>query len=377
MHPSVGLNGAGKSWVLLLEALRGYCEIWTSQPGPPSEEVGSLGHSVPIDCPHISRRVLANAYYVLSFPLFVLSYARLIRSADIDIVHCNAVYLWQAMTAARLCRRRLVVHVREAREKYPAPLYRAWVAYAELLADTLICVSQADMKHFNHRDLVHVPNWVAEPPPPPDSAETPSLPMGFEPGSKAILVVSQIIRGKGHDYALDVFKELLRIIPGLKLFIAGGTNGNENNERFLRTVIEKAAAMGLAEEVVFLGEVRDVVPLMRSAGCVLMPSRSESFSRVHLEAMSSGSLLVATDVGMTSRVVDDMVDGVVIPWGNAPLAAEKISRVLRSPALAAEMRAKAVRKIAERFSAKTVVPEFRRVFFGSTTLRPEAPCAAS
>ncbi len=373
IHPSVGLNGAGKSWLLILEALRGHCDLWTSTPGPFPDARIERRRELKVTCPQISRRFLGNLHYLLSFPCFVLLYAYLIWRHRVDIVHCNSVYLSQPMLAARLCGRRLVVHVREAREKSPDLLYRFWVACAELLADAIICVSLKDREHFKRKDVAYVPNWIsldacaldASRVPP---AALPGLPAGFQP----VLVVSQMIEGKGQDFAIDLFAELRRLRPKTKLYLAGGTNGNANNERYRRAILEKIAGAGLSGEIVMLGEVRDILPLMKSAGCVLMASRSESFSRVHLEAMATGCLLIATDVGSTSEVIEDLADGVIIRWGDPAGAAAKCAQVLGDADLVRRIRLKAAQTVAARYAADMIAPEFRRL-----VLARSAPCAAS
>lgn len=374
IHPSTGLNGAGKSWHLILEALKGHCELWTSQPGSASRETQSFTHPLPVICPQISRRIMGNAYYVLSFPFFVLAYIHLILKHRIDIVHCNGLYLLQPMLAARLCGRRLIIHVREAREKYPRLLYLFWVKFSEFLADTIICVSLPDRAHFAREDVFYVPNWISLDSRTPD---TPPLLPASAPGLRPILLVSQIIEGKGHDFAIDFFHELRRLTKGVKLYIAGGTNGNPNNERYQMSLFAKVERMGLSKDIVFLGEVTDVMPLMMATGCVLMPSRSESFSRVHLEAMASGCLLIATNVGMTSYIIDDMVDGVIIRWGESLSAAKKVQEVLDNPDLVIAIKNRARKKIMTSFTANQVAPDFRRAFFGCDRRESKAICAES
>jgi glycosyltransferase involved in cell wall biosynthesis len=346
VHASAAVGGSGKSWILLLRALRAGCEVWTSPPAPfPSPEL-DRSRELPLNCPQISRRVLGNLRYVLTFPYYVWRYARMIREHGIGVVHVNSFYLLQPMAAAKLSGCRLVTHVREAKAKYPAPLYEFWRCCAEALSDRLVFCAQSDMPAFKRNDGIYLPNWISLTDVErdlTDAAETDRLLTAAGSGP-ALLVVSQLIRGKGHEFALDLFAELRKIVPEVRLLLAGGTSGNANNERHAAMLRERAAALGPGA-VTFLGEVKNICAAMRRCGFVLMPSPAESFSRVHLEAMASGAVLIATDAGSTGVLVEDMKDGVVVRYGEPKEAAEKVARVLRDPALAKSLAESGRKKI--------------------------------
>lgn len=68
-----------------------------------------------------------------------------------------------------------------------------------------------------------------------------------------------------------------------------------------------------------------------------MPSHYESFGMVALEAMACGTPVVASQIGGLAFLVQDGLTGYVVPYGEAPLLAEKLTRLIMDPPLRREM----------------------------------------
>lgn len=372
IHASVALGGSGKSWMLLLRCLRASFEVWSSAPKRyPSPEV-DRSHELPIDCPQISRRFWGNLWYAASFPGFVVLYAWTFWRISADVVHLNSFYLLQPMLAAKLTRASLITHVREARPKYPPLLYSAWVLLASIASDRLIFCSRRDMLEFSRKDLIYLPNWICLGDVDHDLSDSEECDRPLAPSrltAPTLLVVSQLISGKGHDFALEIFSALHKLIPEARLLIAGGTNNNPNNIAYAARLKARYSAAGLAENVTFLGEVRNVCSMMRLCKFVLMPSPAESFSRVHLEAMASGAVLIATDAGSTRDVIEDAVDGIIIRFGDAEEGARRIASAMSDPEDSSRMSLAARRKIETRYTDKIWGPVATDIF------RSAASCA--
>ena len=97
--------------------------------------------------------------------------------------------------------------------------------------------------------------------------------------------------------------------------------------------------LDLDDMIVFLGKrSQDSLPYYYSAAeAVILPSHYESFGMVALEAMACGTPVVASQVGGLAFLVQDGVTGFVIPDGDPDILADRLSRLILEPGLAARL----------------------------------------
>lgn len=76
---------------------------------------------------------------------------------------------------------------------------------------------------------------------------------------------------------------------------------------------------------------------MATASVCVVPSRSEAFGRVNIEAMAAGTPVVASGVGGIPEIVRDGQDGFLVPPDNPQALADKLRLILSDPALRAAM----------------------------------------
>ena len=75
----------------------------------------------------------------------------------------------------------------------------------------------------------------------------------------------------------------------------------------------EAELLEVSADVRFLGRLDRIVELMQATDLFLLPSQSESFGLAALEAMACGSPVVASRAGGIPEVVEDGVQGLVVP----------------------------------------------------------------
>jgi alpha-1,3-rhamnosyl/mannosyltransferase len=102
------------------------------------------------------------------------------------------------------------------------------------------------------------------------------------------------------------------------------------------------AAAARADRVDVLGYVEDAASLYRSASVALVLSRYEGFGLPAAEAMASGTPLVAFNNSSLPEIVGD--GGVLVPDGDVDAAADAVIAVLRSPALATDLRGRGLER---------------------------------
>ena len=127
--------------------------------------------------------------------------------------------------------------------------------------------------------------------------------------------------------------------------------------------------MNLIDDLGVRDQVRFVEPqphhilstYYRAADIVVVPSRSESFGLVALEAAACGIPVVASAVGGLLTLVDDGLTGFLISGRDPSLFADRIRRILDDPALAASMSVRAAER-ARRYTWSFAAARLRRVY---------------
>jgi D-inositol-3-phosphate glycosyltransferase len=151
-----------------------------------------------------------------------------------------------------------------------------------------------------------------------------------------VLFVGRIQPLKGPDVAIRALHALDR--RDALLLIVGGSSGLLGDCEFDR-------ARQLIDELGLVDQVRFVPPqphhilstYYRSADVVMVPSRSESFGLVALEAAACGIPVVASAVGGLLSLVDHGETGFLVPRRDPALFAHAIAQILDDPLLAASM----------------------------------------
>lgn len=133
----------------------------------------------------------------------------------------------------------------------------------------------------------------------------------FEGTPLNILIAGILQEGKGQLDVLKAFNELNKAGVQANLYIAG--KGDESYTKVLKNyVIENH----LDEKVHFLGFVEDMSALRKKMHIAVVASKSEAFGRVTIEAMLGGLVVVATDAGANSELIDNGRTGYLYPSGD-------------------------------------------------------------
>ena len=156
--------------------------------------------------------------------------------------------------------------------------------------------------------------------------------IGF-PGQRLLLFVGRLERLKGVETILRALALAAdRRHQDVRLLVLGedSRDAAQSEKDRLR---ELAAELGIADRVDFLGSVaHHELPYFYSAAeACLMPSYSESFGLVGLEAQACGCAVIASNVAGLASVVRDGVTGYLVD-GHAPAEwADRILRLLNDP----------------------------------------------
>lgn len=178
-------------------------------------------------------------------------------------------------------------------------------------------------------------------------------------GGPMLLFVGRMIAQKGVPYLLDAMPLVLREHPDAKLLLVGRGNARAALEK-------KARALGLEDHVVFSGYMTEEMLREAYGTCDLfvLPSVWEVLPIAILEAMSSAKPVVCTDAGGNAELVEDGVNGYVVPMRNPGALAARINALLGDREKMAAMGRAGRRRAEEEFDWKLIAGQTVRVYEG-------------
>lgn len=308
-------------------------------------------------------------------PLYLPNFWRLMRSGGYDILHFH-------LFGANLCAKPLaimaghpaiIVHDQcndASREKNP--LLLAADAFWNRRSDRVIAVSESTRSYLLDRedlpdDLVTViPNGidaeVFKPASEPQREESRDA-MGISRDCFVIGGVGRLVAQKNFTLFMDIAARVLSGNPSAVFVIAGtGPQGEE--------LKAKAATLGIADRVRFLGHVSDRLALYHALDALLMTSDFEGTPMVLLEAMACGLPVVASAVDGIAEVCSDGKDAILVAPGDEPRFASSVEYILRNPQIGRDLGKEARNAIVERYEIRGLVTGIERVYDEALSRHP-------
>ncbi|NIV31233.1 MAG: glycosyltransferase [Anaerolineae bacterium] len=176
-------------------------------------------------------------------------------------------------------------------------------------------------------------------------------------------VVGRLDWWKGHQYFLEAMAEVARRIPSLRGLIVGAPENTPRNREYYQELQCLTKSLGLDGKVVFTGYRGDVPRLMSALDVVVLSSSApEPFGRVVIEGMAAGKPVVATAAGGVLDIIDDGVDGLLVPCRDSRAMAETILELLSDREKAQRIGLAARRRVEEQFTVQRHVSAIQQVY---------------
>lgn len=144
---------------------------------------------------------------------------------------------------------------------------------------------------------------------------------GDERQSRSLLFVGRLVRNNGPHVFLDAVADVVDAYPDLDVHVVGSGPMRKRLE-------DRVAQSGLESRVTIHGFVDDVVSYFQRATVFCRPSFSEGLPLTLLEAMSTATPPVVTDIAGVPEVVTDGRTGMLVPPGDSTSVADAITELL-------------------------------------------------
>jgi len=304
-----------------------------------------------------------------------------LQMRSFEIMHTHSVFLWPTWAAARVAARFAVPYVVSPRGMLVTDLVRrkgrfaknAWIRLIErgnlehaaaVHATSRIEADELARFAMDLPPIRVVPNGLDSTPAfesaGPCTAEIERLTMG----PRYLLFIGRINWKKGLDRLISA----MALLPELHLLIAG--NDEEDYQPALETL---AKQNGVAHRIRFVGPAygTDKLVLLNRATALVLPSYSENFGNVVLEAMSAGCPVVVTPEVGAADIVRESDAGLVLD-GDPDRLAKGIANLVADPDRLKEMARRGVHAVSARYSWDAVAGDMERLYLDCASRQVEA-----
>jgi glycosyltransferase involved in cell wall biosynthesis len=181
--------------------------------------------------------------------------------------------------------------------------------------------------------------------------------LGLRNGTRLIGTVANVRQSKGYEFFIQAARRVVDVRPDV-LFVASG----DIDPIIAKPLLSSVERLGLKERFLFLGFRTDVPEFLSELDVFVLPSVSEGFPLVALEAMASGRPVVVTRSGGPQEIVDDEQTGFLIPPADPNIMAQRICELLDNPQRAATLGGAAREKVASTFTLDRMIDEYERLY---------------
>ncbi|MGD0883764.1 MAG: glycosyltransferase family 4 protein [Thermodesulfovibrionales bacterium] len=336
-----------------------------------SDTLGSLlskkGHAVVLGCWDEGSRKVAGGIVLSSKKIWIANsgdvraiakiiWAVLKEKVDVIIANGGREY-WPAAVAAKITGARLIF-IRHQVDR----LKRTTCWLINRSVDKVIAVSSAVEKALiqsgvSRGKIEVIYNSIALERFSPDLIDRDAVrkELGIDSDTIVVGTAGKLNPGKGVFDLLSAVHNLMGKYSAAKLMFVG--DGPERNE-----LEEEAESLSMRDRVIFTGMRKDIERMYAAMDIFVLPSScQEAFGMVLIEAMAMGKPVIATAVGGIPEVIENEVNGILVPPQDTNALAHAILRYMDDRTFADRVALEGRKSVEDKFSDKAMGDHFERV----------------
>ena len=190
------------------------------------------------------------------------------------------------------------------------------------------------------------------------------LELNCSPETALIGMVANVRGPKGHEYFIRAARLIADQHPNTFFVISG-----DLHKTLAPPLFKLVSDLGLQDRLKFLGFREDVPLILADIDIFVLPSTSEGFPLVVLEAMACGKPVVATRCGGAGEAVVEGSTGFMVPVADAPAIAERVNELLNRTEQSLSMGRAAKLRIESEFSMQAMVASYERLYESCVPVR--------
>ncbi len=178
--------------------------------------------------------------------------------------------------------------------------------------------------------------------------------LGIKSGEFLVGTIGRLVSGKGFETFIQAVPEVLSLVPNARFLIIGDGPNSDSLRRLARQ-------LRVEDYIIFAGTQLDIENMLRCMDLFVLPSFWEGLSTTVLESMAAGVPVVVSDIPGNAILVQDQINGWVIPPGNSHALARAIVSASQNPQLCHKFVDNS-RRVIERFSIDRAVKEHEKLY---------------
>ena len=336
-------------------------------------EIAFVSYDTPLRLGDLPPRVSYHEAEIEQYPLLkhfpytlalASKLAEVVRLKDLDILHAHyaipfgaAALLAKQIVADRPLKVAMTLHGTDitlvGNNASFKPVTRMTIDRADGVTVVSRFLEEETRRQFGvTRDLDVVYNFID-----PDRHNitlSPCVAQCIPTGQKTLMHISNFRPVKQIRHVIRVFARVAEQIDARLVLIGDGPEAS--------VARELGEELGVSDRIKFVGVVDRVAPLLAAADVLLLPSSTESFGLVALEAMASGVPVVASHVGGIPEVVEDGVNGTLAHPDDIDAMAEGTLRILTDEALHQRFAEAGRERARSLFHYENIVPQYEAFY---------------
>jgi len=302
-----------------------------------------------LDQAHIAHQLYKDSLIHKMFPS--LKIYKILKERQIDVLYINtSVSIWAAKAARRL-KIPVISHIREDLRGLNNTVIRAKITR---WSDKIILISNWMKSFIPSNKVIVVHNGI-------------ELDEPIKTDKQKIIKEFNVVRGplisfigtleerKGIKYLIQAFPKLKTSFPFIKLLIVGNTLPGQSS------YLKKLKGLTKDPNMRFIGSRNDVFDIMVASDLIIIPSISEAFGRVILEAMACGKPVIATNVGGIPEIVENGGTGILIKPASLDTIAKETTLLLKNKNEMRELGLAGRKRAEQYFNIKDKVKEIEEI----------------
>lgn len=291
---------------------------------------------------------------------------RVINTQSIDLVHLNNRLSsnQSAALAARFAGAPCICHVRDFDQLSWLDRWLAgrisYFVFMSLALEQNVRAAIPDLRGSVVYDGLELEPFLN-----PDDASFVRRRFGLDEGDFVVGNVGRLVPWKGQEVFLRALACIAPHLPHLRALIVGDPDP-PTEVTYRQKLLDLTQQLGLSDRVQFTGFMSDAPAVMCSLDALVHSSSSpEPFGLVIIEGMAAGKAVIATKAGGALDIIEDGVNGLLVPAGDAQAMAEAIAQLAGDPDRAARLGAAARQRTRDCFTIDAYAQTMQNIYHTS------------